>query len=199
MAMMLGVTSIRTQLLLKQWNFWQKITELSEGEPLRYVVDLCRKHKVKEISHYVKLTENYQNAHEITSEFMEKNKLSIQRKAVQGRTKYATYTNINPKLETPTVYTTARGHKNVSMLAKLRTSSHNLQVEMGRRTGTLRENRLCRCGEVEDERHFLTECQLYTLVRQKHNITESDASVVLGDGQYVDYIHELYEERNNHN
>ena len=86
------------------------------------------------------------------------------------------------------------------MIAKLRTSAHNLQIEMGRRTATPRENRLCRCGEkVEDEGHFLTECRLYTHVRQKHKITTKDAAVVLGDGQYATYIQELYEERNNHN
>ena len=86
------------------------------------------------------------------------------------------------------------------MIAKLRTSSHNLQVEMGRRTATPRENRLCHCGaEVENERHFLLECQRYAEIRQKHRIPVIDVSKVLGDGQYSNYIEELYEKRNNHN
>ena len=46
-------------------------------------------------------------------------------------------------------------------MGKLRTSSHSLQVEMGRRTGTSRERRLCKCGvDIEDEKHFLSECLL---------------------------------------
>ena len=155
---------------------------------------------MKEVSHYDKLMETYQSEDEITSEFRDKIKLSVQRKAAEGRTKYATYLNINPNLEPPSVYSTAGGHKKVSMIAKLRTSAHNLQIEMGRRTATPRENRLCRCGEgVEDEEHFLTKCRLYTRVRQKHNIRTNDASVLLGDGRYATYIQELYEERNNHN
>ena len=196
----LGVTSIRTQLLLKEWNFWKKVKELDKNEPAKYVVELCRKYKVKEVSHYDKLMDKYQSEDEIISEFKDKIKLCIQRKAAQGRTKYSTYMNINPSLEPPTVYSTAGGHKKVSMIAKLRTSAHNLQIEMGRRTSTPRENRLCRCGEkVEDEGHFLTECRLYTQIRQKHKITTKDAAVVLGDGQYATYIQELYEERSNHN
>ena len=167
---------------------------------MKYVVGLCRRHKVKEVNHYDKLIEKYQSAEEIVSEFKEKTKLSIQRKAAQGRAKYATYIEINPNLETPTVYTSVRGHKKVSMIAKLRTSSHNLQVEMGRRTASPRENRLCHCGaEVENERHFLLECQRYAEIRQKHRIPVIDVSKVLGDGQYSNYIEELYEKRNNHN
>ena len=34
----LGALSIRTQLLLKEWNFWKKIKELDKNEPARYVV-----------------------------------------------------------------------------------------------------------------------------------------------------------------
>ena len=33
----LGALSIRTQLLLKEWNFWKKIKELDKNEPARYV------------------------------------------------------------------------------------------------------------------------------------------------------------------
>ena len=97
----LGALSIRTQLSLKEWNFWKKIKELDKNEPARYVVDLCRKYKVKEVSHYDKLMETYKSEDEITSEFRDKIKLSVQRKAAEGRTKYATYLNINPTLEPP--------------------------------------------------------------------------------------------------
>ena len=133
-------------------------------------------------------------------EFREKMKSCIQRKTAQGRSKYSTYMNINPELETPVVYTSARGHKEVSMIAKLRTSSHNLQVEMGRRTATPRENRLCRCGsKVEDEDHFLTECELYGDIRGRYDIVGMEISQILGDAKFAAYIKELYEERNNHN
>ena len=51
-------------------------------------------------------------------------------------------------------------------LAKLRTSSHPLEVEVGRyhRPYVERNKRLCKIcnnGEVEDEHHFLTSCSFY--------------------------------------
>ena len=45
----------------------------------------------------------------------------------------------------------------MSMLA-LRTSSHNLLVELGRKTGTPTETRIFICGNnVEDEMHFIVD------------------------------------------
>ena len=49
-------------------------------------------------------------------------------------------------------------------LAKLRTSTHSLEIEMGRRRNIPSENRLCRqcnLGKVEDELHLVVECPLY--------------------------------------
>ena len=80
-------------------------------------------------------------------------------------------------------------------MAKLRTSAHNLQIEMGRRTNTARENRKCHCSGVEDEEHFLTQCPRYEHVRRKHRVDASWCTV-MGDATYVDYIKELYEARN---
>lgn len=50
-------------------------------------------------------------------------------------------------------------------LTKLRISAHNLQIERGRYTipYTQKENRLCRyCKDkIEDEYHFMMDCDLY--------------------------------------
>ena len=54
-------------------------------------------------------------------------------------------------------------------LAKLRTSSHSLEVEMGRWARPERiavENRKCKhCQILEDEFHFILECPLYSNIR----------------------------------
>ena len=54
-------------------------------------------------------------------------------------------------------------------LAKLRTSSHRLEVEMGRWARPERvafENRKCKhCQILEDEFHFILECPLYSNIR----------------------------------
>ena len=81
------------------------------------------------------------------------------------------------------------------MLAKLRTSSHSLHVEMGRRSGTSRERRLCHCGlAVEDERHFLLECETYDELRNKYKVV-GELHTILADRDYIEYIAELMERR----
>jgi hypothetical protein len=55
-------------------------------------------------------------------------------------------------------------------LTKFRVSAHRLMIELGRRTRTAVEHRLCpKCslGEVEDEWHFLSVCPIYTAEREK--------------------------------
>ena len=57
-------------------------------------------------------------------------------------------------------------------LAKFRTSNVSLEIEIGRRHGVPREDRLCKlCGEynrnfVEDEFHVLLECHSYSEIRK---------------------------------
>ena len=82
------------------------------------------------------------------------------------------------------------------MVAKLRTSTHNLKIEMGRRTGTPRAERTCICGDVEDESHFLTKCGLYTDIRQKFNVSPMyKLEKLLDDHAYVEYYDELFKRR----
>ena len=80
------------------------------------------------------------------------------------------------------------------MVAKLRTSSHNLQIEMGRRTRTEREKRLCVCGSVEDDDHFLVRCVLYGDICENFNVVQNvNVSDLSKDGLFVDYIYQLFE------
>ena len=82
------------------------------------------------------------------------------------------------------------------MIGRLRTSSHNLKLEMGRRSRTPREQRLCVCGNgVEDEEHFLVKCLLYDDIRRKHGVQKMIVSELLGCEKYVDYVYDLYERR----
>ena len=138
----------------------------------------------------------YANVEEISEKFFEKIRDDIRRKASEGRSKYSTYLQINPNLETPKVYQNMKNHKEVSMIGRLRTSSHNLHVEMGRRNGTAREKRLCACrNAVEDEEHFLTKCLMYSDIRQKHDVYNVNVDTILNDEKYIEYIIDLYERR----
>ena len=60
-------------------------------------------------------------------------------------------------------------------LTKLRCSNHPLQIEQGRYSQTNVTERLCiACNKIEDEIHFLTECELYETVRRKLYITSTN-------------------------
>ena len=196
----LGVTPIKAQVLMKQWKFWNKVKELNSTDPLGYVINLCKRYKVKEVRHYERLIEKYAGVEEIRSQFVDKIKSSINQKSEQGRSKYSTYININPNLETPRVYASTEGYQNTSIVAKLRTSSHNLQIEMGRRLSPKppKEERKCHCGLMEDETHFLSQCEAYEHIRRKYGVHGCRAQCLLEDGKHADYIKELYQERDKH-
>ena len=116
---------------------------MAEGNPILYFINEARKYKMKEVRYYDNLVEKYENVEEIIEEFYEGLRDDIRTKASNGRTKYATYLMINPSLTKPTIYKNLKLHKHMSMVGKLRTSSHNLHIEMGRRTGKGRERRVC--------------------------------------------------------
>ena len=53
-------------------------------------------------------------------------------------------------------------------LAKLRTSTHSLKIETGRHKGISREDRICStCDTIEDEFHFLNNCQRFKGLREQ--------------------------------
>ena len=149
---------MQKHVLVKQWKFWKKVKELNNTDPLAYAVALAKRHKLKEIRYYENLVDKFESVEEIKSKFNDDVKSAIRTKAAKGRSRYITYLSINPDLVTPSVYTKLNRFTSVCMIAKLRTVSHNLQVDMGRRTGTPRNERKCRCGDVEDEEHFMLKC-----------------------------------------
>lgn len=70
------------------------------------------------------------------------------------------------QLEPYLLSTNNRKHRQA--MSKLRISAHDLDVERGRYRNVPREQRLCKiCNVVEDEIHFLDNCQIYTDIRQK--------------------------------
>ena len=59
------------------------------------------------------------------------------------------------------------------IISKIRCSNHVLEIEKGRHTRTPREARLCKIcemGEIEDEGHFLLNCETYQTLKEFHSI-----------------------------
>ena len=58
--------------------------------------------------------------------------------------------------------------KSRQALSRLRTSSHNLRIEVGRYLGQRRDQRICTIcqnGDYEDEFHFIMKCSEYKEIR----------------------------------
>ena len=192
----LGAISIKTQVLISQWNFWKCVMELAGGNPLSYMVDQGRKLKLKEVKHYDDLVRKYSSVDEIVDDFYQKIRSDIHKKAANNRTKYLTYLKINPELKTPEIYSNLNSQQQISMIGKLRTSSHSLHVEMGRRSGLAREARTCCCTNgIEDEEHFLLQCEIYQDIHQKEKVANTNIRKILEDAKYTTYITNLYQRR----
>jgi hypothetical protein len=77
-------------------------------------------------------------------------------------------------------------------LTKFRISAHNLEIEMGRYKNKPRDERLCfGCLKVENEVHFLFECNSYSTLRD--DFTSSISSIVpnylkLNNDQIIIYL-----------
>ncbi len=187
----LGEVSMRTRVTMKQFEFWKKVLEMSYDNPLKYIIRKAKEAKLKEIIYYEKIYAKYESKEDIVNEFFQTTRNTIRHKASQGRSKYATYLTINPNLEIPTCYENAK-YNHVNMVGKLRTSSHNLRVETGRKIGIRRERRLCHCGiGVEDEWHFLCGCDDYIDIRVKHGVKDMSVADILNNQRCYKYIEEL--------
>ena len=67
-------------------------------------------------------------------------------------------------------------------ICSFRISTHQLQIERGRYTGTNIDERLCNhCNVIEDEIHFLFECKKYEDIRKDMFKTINDTNLVLGN------------------
>ena len=72
---------------------------------------------------------------------------------------YRTVANIQPYLNFDS------RHARI-LLTRLRSGTNSLRIERGRYENEAVEDRLCHwCSKVEDERHFLVECDLHRDVR----------------------------------
>ena len=78
----------------------------------------------------------------------------IERVRSSARTKFATYSPINPTFEVHSIYGNDVVAVDDYLRTAFRTSSHRLKIETGRWARIPRERRMCQCGEgVQTEEH----------------------------------------------
>ena len=92
------------------------------------------------------------------------------------KTKAKTYVSLNPDLTVHPMYghTTIPEYHRIAV-TRLRLSSHNLAIETGRWSRTPPDDRLCRCGLVQNEDHVICKCEDTAHVRIAHDMTNYDS------------------------
>ena len=121
------------------------IEEIDEETPLYRIYRLCEQHNTNGYKFIIRC---------LNSEPMEKlNKLKEKFIRNEEGSKALAYKDVNPDLNVHRIYTTkdyVQEWKRINF-TRFRLGSHNLKIETGRWARIDRAERLCECGEVQDE------------------------------------------------
>ena len=152
----LNKADIISNILDKQYNFFQKISNLSEDEAVvKNIVNMCAHLDI--VKHYQELT-NTNKEDNLTQK-----KHDVSRSTETMKQRYYSLTN-NTYCEP--IYETFITEEHRILLTRWRLSCFDLKIETGRYNGTPREERLCSlCNQIEDEQHVLFDCRAYDSIR----------------------------------
>lgn len=190
----LNVPTIKSKIYKKQLKFWHSIQELENDDPVKIACQAAQQSQLEFIKHYQNLDTKY-TINNITELSIDEIRNSIRLKASQNKTKYVTYLKINPSLEKSNIYTSYTPWSKLQYMIKLRTISHDLIDEIGRRKNIPKELRICHCQKsTETEEHFLLYCESYNDIRFKYGIANIELKNILNEN-FLDYTNELVARR----
>ena len=113
------------------------------------------------------LDEKFENAYDCFKFYLNEEKMAMDNKIrmkgmIDPDSILGTYLRINPKLETPSMYSKLELiESDRKTITKYRTGSHSLKIQTGRKDKIARNQRLCSCGqEVQTIDHVLFHCQI---------------------------------------
>ena len=190
----LGKPTLMSLVHKRQYKFYKNCTVDRDWPLQRHIIRQAMDARCTYINHYIKLMDKYNTPNDITEASLQDMRNRIRLKAERGQSRYATYIKLNPTLRRPDIYDHFVPTFKLHNTSRIRMTSHSLQIELGRhhRPVIPSEERLCVCGEVETEEHFTKHCNLYTHIRQKHDINhELELSHILDANYTHDYITEL--------
>lgn len=176
----------------RQLKFYNDCLINKDWPMQRYIIRQGLDSKCSFISHYEKLKRKYDDPNDIVKESLNRMKETIKLKAANDRSRYVSYLKVNPLLVRPSVYNRYVRTDKLHLVTRIRCISHSLEIELGRhhKVPIPRECRLCSCGEVEDEEHFLTSCHQYTHIRNEMFPTTT-LHELLDHPKTPDYVYEL--------
>ncbi len=90
--------------------------------------------------------------------------------AMSKQPKLRTYVKFKKKLELEKYLVSNKQKPTINLLTRIRTGTNKLRIETGRWTKEEEVDRKCRTcfsGEIEDETHFLLNCEVYSTLRTR--------------------------------
>lgn len=97
--------------------------------------------------------------------------IGIWRQSINATTSLYMYKELKPTFEISAYILSMKNRSLIKLLARIRLSSHNLNIESGRHRNINRQNRLCilcNTNDIEDEYHFILICSAYRELRASH-------------------------------
>ena len=174
---------IRTKA--KQYMKKKLVEEIDEETPLYKIYRLCEQNN----------TNGFKFIRECLSSEPRENWNKLKEKFItkEEGTKAMTYKEINPDLTLHNIYSTneyVAEWKRINF-TRFRLSSHNLKIETGRWSRMKREDRLCECGEIQDEMHVIRYCPRSTRIREKFNVQDNSLNELMKNPFIVEIINEV--------
>ena len=191
----LGYPTLKSLVHKRQLKFYRDCIINKDFPMQRFIIRKALDHDSSFIKHYVKLHETYDHPDDIPNKSMTEIKENILQKLNQS--KFASYLQMNPSLSRPAIYDKYNHVHKLQLVTRLRTVAHELAIETGRhhQQRVPKEERLCSCGEVEDESHFALRCHHYSHIRLKYFEHDMSLAEVLDCEWTAEYIDELFQYR----
>ena len=163
----LGYPPLRDWIKHKQENFFKQALTKREGlhdDPLMFCIKLIKTVKSPSWKYLDDLlrSENY---------FQSGIALNQQYVRSSDKSKLVTYHSMNQELTVHSVYKQVKPvipeyHRKA--FTRLRVVSHNLRIETGRWARLPPEARLCRCGQIQTEKHAVQDCEITKTIRDNN-------------------------------
>ena len=193
----LNKPTLKSVVYKRQLNFYNDCLINKDWPMQRFIIRQGLDAKCSFINHYEKLKRKYNDPNDIPKESLKNMKETIRTKAAKNCSRYLSYLKMNPLLERPNIYNTYVPMNVLRLVTRLRCVSHSLEIEMGRhhKVRIPREHRLCSCGDVEDEEHFIMNCHQYSHIRNEYFPTPTTIEDRLDNPRTAVYIHQLFGQR----
>ena len=192
----LGKPTLKSLVYKRQLRFYRDCMINKDYPMQRFIIRKALDADSSFIKHYVNLSEKYADPDQIPMLSLTELREEIKSKAAENRSKYKSFIEMNPLLKRPDLYDSYIQTYKLNYVTRLRSISHNLSIETGRHClqKTPREERLCKCGLVEDETHFVLICHQYSHIRRKYfNGDMISLEEALDKPWTGDFIYELFE------